>query len=723
MDRRRTLIALIAGALAIAAALGIRAYLISPTRGLPERDAFAQKHADDWQAFGGTWEVSGDSLRNSSDDRGAKLLTGSPHWNNYSIEADLMLLGGGGDAGLILRSSDEEEGVDAYYGYYAGLRSYDNNLVLGRAEYGWTEALTPLNPAAGHIIALRWYHLKLVAYDCQIAAAVTLPSNPAAVTVSTVSDPDCVRAGRAGLRSYASGGLWRNVVIRPANRQDIAAMVAERDATNRSAVDPRPASAAAATQQFSPPAPRSDTFTFHASSHTQSISSLRLTSSAAPAIATIRGSVVLTAPLIVQDSTGGVSVPQPASSPLLKLGDQVEVSGSVRQNDFSSTLEHARVRVLWEGTPVPPVMVSASQAATGAFDAMFVEVEGRLRSKAYGPGNTLVFTFDAGPQSFGAIMTRGRADYLFNKLKLNSLLRMRGVIIVDPAFTRNETPFVLLLRSADDVDVLAGPPWWSARHLIAAAFALLLLALAGNLLYGRVERWRLRAVLEERERMAHEIHDTLAQSFAGIGFQLEAIRSGIPGEMRATHQQLDLASDLVHHSHIEARRSITTLRPDGLESEDLLAGLSACVQRMAEGGAVQVRTASHGETRSVPPRISGTLYRIGQEAIANAIQHAHPSTITLSLEYTKDIVRLGIRDDGYGFTPGGEMHGFGVPGMRKRADRIAAQFEMTSTPGQGTSICVTAAIPPPVTWSSWPKILISYLKESRRHVTPFKVSH
>ncbi len=69
------------------------------------------------------------------------------------------------------------------------------------------------------------------------------------------------------------------------------------------------------------------------------------------------------------------------------------------------------------------------------------------------------------------------------------------------------------------------------------------------------------------------------------------------------------------------------------------------------------------------------------------------------------------------------MHGFGVPGMRKRADRIAAQFEMTSTPGQGTSIYVTAPIPPPVTWSSWPKILISYLKESCRHVTPFKVSH
>jgi signal transduction histidine kinase len=721
MNSRRALIVVGACLLLAATLAGFHAYRVSPTRGLPDKEAFTQKHADDWDAFGGTWEVTGGNVRNSSDERGAKLMTGSRYWNNYSIDADVMLLGTEGDAGLILRSSNEEQGVDAYYGYYAGLRSYDNSLVLGRAEYGWTEAVTPLNPAEGRITALRWYHLKLLAYNCQIAAVVTIPGT-AVATTSTVADNDCIRAGRAGLRSYASGGVWRNVVIRPAAKQDLSALIAARDAGNTVA-QPQPSSSAAENQQFNVPAPRADPFTFHASSNTQSISSLRLTSFAKPAVATVRGSVIFTAPLVVQDATGGVAVPHPASAPPLKLGDQVEVSGTVRLNAFIPSLEHANVRVLWEGTPLPPVTVSASQAATGAFDATFVEVDGRLRSKRYGPDNTLIFTFDAGPQSFSAIMGRGRGDYLFSKLKPKSLLRMRGVVMIDPAYTGNLTPFVLLLRSADDIDVLAGPPWWSAQYMVPAGFALLVLALATNFLYGRVERWRLRAVLEERERMAHEIHDTLAQSFAGIGFQLEAIRSGIPHDMRSTHQQLDLASDLVHHSHIEARRSIATLRPDALASEDLLANLSSCVHRMAEGGAVQVRTTCNGDARNVPASISCTLYRIGQEAIANAIQHAHPSTIALSLDYEKDVVRLSVMDDGEGFTPGGEMHGFGIPGMRKRAARISARFEMMSESHRGTCIQVTAPIPPPLTWTTWPKIFIKSLKEHRPHAKPAKAAH
>lgn len=369
---------------------------------------------------------------------------------------------------------------------------------------------------------------------------------------------------------------------------------------------------------------------------------------------------------------------------------------------------------------MPAVTVSASQAATGAFDATFVEVEGRLRSKKYGPDNTLVFSFDAGSQSFGAIMNRGRGDYLFRKLKPNSLLRLHGICMVDPAYTNNLTPFVLLLRSADDVDVLAGPPWWSTGHLVAIAFGLLALALAANFFYSRAEHWRLRAVLDERERLAHEIHDTLAQSFAGIGFQLEAIRSGVPGELPATHQQLDLASDLVRHSHEEARRSIATLRPESLESSDLLTALELCARRMVEGGSVEVVTLPSGDVRNMPLRITDTLYRIGQEAIANAVRHAHPAGITIALEYEKNLVRLIIADDGIGFTPGGDLRGFGVRGMRKRAASISARLELFSAPGQGARIQVAAPLPPPITWVSWPRIFMKRLWEYRFNVKPAK---
>jgi signal transduction histidine kinase len=718
LARRRIPAALLTGVVLAAGLLGLRAYLVSPMRGLPSGDSFAQGHSDDWEAFGGTWEVADGMMRNDSDERGAKLMTGSRYWRNYSIEADVMLLGAGGDAGLIVRSSDEEQGVDSYTGYYAGLRSGDDNLVLGRAGHGWTEALRKLNPAQGTVKTLQWYHLKVLVYGCQIAATATIPSKTFATT-SVVTDKDCIASGRVGLRSYASGGVWRNVLIRSATEHDLAAM-AGRSTAGVTDAGPQSSGENQGSSGFSAPTPRSDLFTFHSSSNTQSTSSLRLTSFAKPATATVRGSIILTAPiLVVQDSTGGVSVPQPVA-PLLKVGDQVEVSGEVHLNDFSSSLEHATVRVLWEGTPMPAVTVSASQAATGAFDATFVEVEGRLRSKKYGPDNTLIFRFDAGSQSFGAIMNRGRGDYLFGKLKTNSLLRLRGVSMADPAYTNNLTPFVLLVRSADDVDVVAGPPWWSAGHLVAAAFALLALALAANFFYSRAEHWRLRAVLDERERLAHEMHDTLAQSFAGIGFQLEAIRSGVPRELPATHQQLDLASDLVRHSHEEARRSIATLRPESLESRDLLTALDLCARRMVEGGSVEVVTTRTSDARNMPLRITDTLYRIGQEAIANAVRHAHPARITISLEYEKSLVLLLVGDDGGGFTPGGDLRGFGVRGMRKRAASISATLKMFSAPGQGTRIQVAAPLPPPVTLMSWPGVFWKYMREYRPNAKPAK---
>ena len=714
-QRRRLIFVLSLISLLLAGSFGLFEYQRNSNHGLPYRDSFAAGKTDEWKAFGGTWEVMNGSMRNDSDERGAKLLTGSPHWQNYSMEADVMLLGVGGDAGLIVRSSDEEEGVDAYTGYYAGLRNLDNTLVLGRAGHGWMEVTKPIALDQKKVLASRWYHLKLLAYGCRLIAAANLPAQSSRTTIS-VNDVDCVLSGRAGLRSYASGGVWRNVVIRPATQVDVAEMLPPAQAQNGRNSQNQTANPESLSSFHAPLADYRPQ-TRPSSPNARPINSLKLFPIAEPENATVRGIVILTSPaLFVQDSTGGVLVKESAREPV-RVGDEVEATGLVRPGDFSATLENATVRVLWGGTPMPALSVTASQAATGAFDATFIEVEGRLRHKEYGPDDGLSFDFDSGPQSFHAIMKRGRGDYLYHKLRLGSLLRIRGVSVVDPAYTQDITPFTLLVRSTDDIVELAGPPWWSAGHLVALAIGFSLLALLTNFLYHRVENWRLGAIVEERERLAFEMHDTLAQGFAGIGFQLEAIRTGIPEELSRTHQQIDLASELVRHSHAEARRIVDMLRPQQLESEGLLRALTLCAGRLVEGGSVAVVFTSLGEVQPIPLRISDTLYRIGQEALANAVRHAHPTTLNLILEFKKNWVRLLICDDGTGFIQREDLGGFGVLGMRKRAASISAKLEISSELGKGTRVSVTTSLPPRITFASWPSLLLKFLREHIRNVT------
>jgi signal transduction histidine kinase len=224
---------------------------------------------------------------------------------------------------------------------------------------------------------------------------------------------------------------------------------------------------------------------------------------------------------------------------------------------------------------------------------------------------------------------------------------------------------------------------------VIAIVLLLTLVLAAQALHGRIERMRLRAIYEERERLAHEMHDTLAQSFAGIGFQLQAIHDEVGNETEL-REHLDLATDLVRTSHEEARRSISALRSDTVVKLGMLQALDECASRIANGGPIEVRvqTLGGGDPRSIPPRVADALYRIGQEAIANAVRHAEASKLVISLVYESSAWRLLIEDDGRGFLWGEHSTGFGIRGMGKRAESIGATLDIHSSPGRGTRVQV-----------------------------------
>src|SRR5580658_7715281 len=191
---------------------------------------------------------------------------------------------------------------------------------------------------------------------------------------------------------------------------------------------------------------------------------------------------------------------------------------------------------------------------------------------------------------------------------MDSVIRVRGVCMVSTEYTGNTVPFALIVNSPEDVKVIDGPPWWSAEHLIAMALVMLGLGFLVHLFFSRAEEWRLHAVIDERERLAHEMHDTLAQSFAGIGFQLRAIRNRLSRNATSVDapslmEDLNVATELVRHSHDEARRSIATLRPEAIEATGLVSALEQTARRMVSRSSVLVDVSVHGEARPLPLRV------------------------------------------------------------------------------------------------------------------------
>jgi signal transduction histidine kinase len=195
---------------------------------------------------------------------------------------------------------------------------------------------------------------------------------------------------------------------------------------------------------------------------------------------------------------------------------------------------------------------------------------------------------------------------------------------------------------------------------------------------------------DERQRMAREIHDTLAQGLTGIITQLEAAQQ--TGSDAERERRLEGAKRLARDSLAEARRSVQALRPQALEDSRLPEALAAEVTRWSATSGVTAETAITGDARALHPEVEVTVLRVAQEALANVAKHSRASRAGVTLSYMEDVVTLDVRDDGVGFAgaPAGEG-GFGLIAMRQRVNRLAGQLEIESEPGAGTA--VSASLP------------------------------
>ncbi len=381
-----------------------------------------------------------------------------------------------------------------------------------------------------------------------------------------------------------------------------------------------------------------------------------------------------------------------------KIGDIVEVLGTVSVEPFSPTLYAEQITILGGDANAEPVLFNpTTDAYSSTLNNELITTPGEL----LGIGETenseqTILQCRSGSTTFDVVFP-GSSDTIFQP---GSLLRFTGICqLIDKSFRPDVSSiegFRISLRSVNDIELLTPASWWTLRRMLigfATAIAATLFALTWaislrkrvafqtDIMRNQVER---EAMLSERHRIARELHDTVEQNMVGLSMQLDNVSQAIKkGDPSTSARALKIAAHMLHACRTEARDSVLELRAafqQGISIADIVDDSV-------------LETIAHANV-SFSRKTTGTIFDLGhfrtrqtlraiQEAILNATKHASPQNIQLTAAYSSSELTVSVTDDGSGFdttTPPPKGH-FGLVGMRERCERIGAKFSMKSIPG------------------------------------------
>ena len=391
----------------------------------------------------------------------------------------------------------------------------------------------------------------------------------------------------------------------------------------------------------------------------------------------------------------------------LEIGDLVDVLGFPAMGDTTPILEDAVFHRLGHQQPPQPVKMDLSRPWE-QFDSLVVSADATLVDLQSQPDG-LRLLLESGSVLFDATLPPGAWATPVSAIPLNSRLHVIGIGAVrSGGLWHVPESFRMLLRSSADVVVLSTPSWWNLRHtlwLLSATVGILLAVMVWVVVLGRrvqeqmlVIRQKLRhsAVLEERNRIARELHDTLQQELAGITMQLDLAADCFQQAPRIAQQALEAARHMSRHSMIEARRSVWDLRCQLLEDGDLVSAITQIVQPLAAHACARVEVKIQGQPVRLPGQIEMNLLRIGQEAVANALKHGCARRVEIELQYAQSSISLGVTDDGKGFSAAQAPRSghFGLLDMRERAQSMDSELKIESGAEGGTRLVVTVPLEP-----------------------------
>jgi len=404
--------------------------------------------------------------------------------------------------------------------------------------------------------------------------------------------------------------------------------------------------------------------------------------------------------LFLQSQGKGLRVLTQQATPL-QIGDLVDVLGFPAMGESAPMLEDAVFHRLRHDQAPKPVLLNL-EAPWEDFDGALVTIDAKFLSRQAQQDGLRVL-LQRGEVFFDAILPPEASADAVLSIPLNSDVRLTGICLVrSGGLWRVPQSFRMLLRLPQDVTVLTTPSWWNLRHalwLLAITGGILLAVMTWVVVLGRrlkeqmmVIRQRLRssAVLEERNRIARELHDTLEQELAGITMQLDLAVDCFQQAPGVAQHALETARSMSRHSMIEARRSVWDLRCQLLEDGDLISALTHVVEPLVPPGQAKVEVKIQGSPVRLPGPVEMNLLRIAQEAVSNAVKHGRAQQVSIELHYAPTSACLTVTDDGQGFianqaSPTGH---FGLLDMRERALSMGSQLKVESEPGRGTRLAI-----------------------------------
>ena len=448
-----------------------------------------------------------------------------------------------------------------------------------------------------------------------------------------------------------------------------------------------------------------DTATSIAPSPLRRVDELLLATSPLNERVRVRGVVTHSVPeqmLFVRGDGGSMRIDS-ALAPDFKPGTFIEAEGVVTLFPFRPGLNAVNLREIEQHSSPEPVRLnyaaerkSAEQFELVTIDTTYVDmrqtsIEAQLLCRS---GNAL-FEAKLPLKLFRDLM-----------LEPGMRLRLRGIceLEIDNPFgiARLTKVFTITLRTANDLVVLQRPPYWNKLRLlellaVTGGAGLLFAALSWVLRRKVAEQSAIierqtttRATLDERQRIARDLHDTLEQELSGVAILLDTASQQFETGNGEPKKSLGLARQLLRHSREESRSTIRDLRSVVIEQIGLVGAIDETVRPLAESAGMVFDFATDGTVTRLPGTVEAAFLRIAHEAVANAAKHSGGRRVEVCMAYGPDEVSLEVSDDGSGFSPDtapNDTSGhFGLMGMRERAARVGAVLQVAGQGCFGTRI-------------------------------------